>query len=157
MRDREEPAQAVERGHLVVVACGIGRGLADVQGHAHPNRSGQRPGFSGDRLLCRNGGGKRVGSGGKGGLHGVADDLEAMPVMGGDRRVEQLEMAVYREAHRRLVLLPERRASFDVREEEGDGAGRKIGHGASQDARLGVNPADCRMGVPGSRQTRTEL
>ena len=66
-------------------------------------------------------------------------------------------MAVYREAHRRLVLLPERRASFDIREEEGDGAGGKIGHGASQDARPGVNPADCRMGVPGSRQTGTDL
>ena len=134
MRDREEPAQPVERGHLVVVARGIGRGLADVQRHAHPNRSGQRPGFSGDRLLRRNRGGKRVGSSGEGGLHGVADDLEAIPAMGSDRRVEQLEMAVYREAHRRLVLLPERRASLDIREEEGDGAGGEIGHGRSNHA-----------------------
>jgi hypothetical protein len=116
-----------------------------VQRHAHPNRSGQRPGFRGNRLLRRNRGGKRVGSGGEGGLHGVADDLEAIPVMGGDRRVEQLEMAVDGEAHRRLVLLPERRAAFNIREEEGDGAGRKFWHGPFPYVQPVAVCVDCRM------------
>src|SRR5829696_2779830 len=144
MRDREEPAQPVERGHLMVVACGVGRGLAGVQRHAHPDRSGQRPEFIGDGLLRLHGGGKRVMCGGEGGLHGVADDLVAMPTVVGNRRVEQLEMAVYCETHRRLVLLPERSAALDIGEEEGDGATREIGHNPSQCMRSVVLLADCR-------------
>src|SRR5215217_583225 len=49
-----------------------------------------------------------------------------------------------REAHRRLILLPECRASFNIRKEEGDGAGWEIGHGSFPNVgRLSVCP-DCR-------------
>jgi hypothetical protein len=50
-----------------------------------------------------------------------------------------------------MVMLPTAGRAFNVGEEEGDGAGGKIGHGASQDARLDMNPVECRMGVQGLR------
>jgi hypothetical protein len=68
----------------------------------------------------------------QGGLHAVANNLEAMPAVGSYRGVEQLEMAVDRETHRRLVLLPERGAAFDIGKEEGDGAAGQVAHADSR-------------------------
>jgi hypothetical protein len=145
MGNREEPAQPVERGHLLVVARGAGHGLAGVQRHAHPDRRRQRPGFSGNRLLRLNGGAKRVMRRGEGSLHRVAGDLVAMPTVGGNRRVEQLQMAVDRETHRLRVPLPERGALLDVGEEEGNRPTRELGHDPSQCLRSVVLFLDCRM------------
>ena len=59
--------------------------------------------------------------------------------------VEQVEVALDGGRHRYLVSLPERGTALDVGEEEGDGAGGKIGHDPTQYEQRVVVRFDCRM------------
>ena len=86
------------------------------------------PVFADQGALAGNRGQHRVERRRKGGLNGVADDLEADTIVGADRLVENREVALDGGAHRRRVLLPTPGATLDVREQEGDSAARKVAH-----------------------------
>src|SRR3954447_15246155 len=106
---------------LHAAVCALPRGHAPV-----PDRPGAvlrfwRGGFVSD-------GGNRMRCGGKGRLHRIAyhrEERAAVPLNGGS---QERQMACDSRRHRDLVPLPERGTALDVGEEEGDGAGGKIGH-----------------------------
>ncbi len=156
MGSGHQAGEAIESGSEVIPVMGLsGDGM-----HRHPNskRAIHRgPALRCQRPLCIEGRGYGIRSGGEGGLDGIADGFEEHAVVCLDCCPQERVVALDRRRHRRLVLLPERGAALDVGEEEGDGAGGEIGHGASQNAPLDVNPADCRMGVQGSSQRHADL
>ena len=95
----QEPGETIERGGEVVAivrCCGAG-----VQRHADPDRTEGTPIFGDQGALGGNRGQHRVERRGKGGLNGVADDLEADPIVGADRLVEKCEVALDGGARRR--------------------------------------------------------
>ena len=71
------------------------------------------------------------GRGGKCRLHSIANRLEVDAAVGGDRLTQEGEVAIDRRAHRRAVSLPQAGRALDIREEEGDGAARQLGHDRS--------------------------
>ena len=143
MAGGQQAREAVQPGSEVVAVAGFGGG--GVQRHADPQGadvcSGQ--GSAAQRPLGSERGGDGIRCRGEGRLHGIADRLEEHAAVGLDGRAQQGEVALDRGRHRRPVPLPQRGAALDVGEEEGDGAGGKIGHGPSPRKRGGA--VACRL------------
>ena len=100
----QEPGEAIERGGEVVAVvrcCG-----ASVQRHADPDRTEGAPVFGDQGALGGNRGQHRVERRGKGGLNGIADDLEADAIVSADRFVEKHEVALDGGAHRQPSPAP---------------------------------------------------
>ena len=71
-----------------------------------------------------------IGSPHEGHAEGIADGLEHMPLVGLDRLPQDGVVASQSRPHPLRLRLPQPRAALDVREEEGDGAGRRLNHGS---------------------------
>ena len=148
MAGGQQPGEAVERGREVIAAL-VRLGLPRVQRHPHPQAAYLREVVGKQGALTVEGGGDGGGGGREGGLDRIANGLEVNASVRLDGGIEQDEVAVDSGRHRVTVLLPALGTAFDVREEEGDGAGGQIGHGHSTIATCSVNP------IPLSRQGGT--
>jgi hypothetical protein len=73
-----------------------------------------------------------LASGGKGGLHRVANGLEVDAAMSRYRGIKQGKVTVDRSRHCLAVSLPALGTPLDVGEEKGDGARWEIGHSHPQ-------------------------
>ena len=95
-----------------------------MQAHPDLQRAGLAPGFSGQGAL----GGERCGDclGGEreGGLEGVADGLEDLAALPGNRFMQDFIMLFQGDLHGDRQALPQGGAALDVGEEKRDRAGR---------------------------------
>jgi hypothetical protein len=138
---RQQAGQPVERRGEVIPAC-IRSGLPGMECHAHPQGSWRVwPGLGLQGSLSRDGSHDGVGSGGKGGLDSIPHGLEQHPAMSLDDRAQQREVVLDGCRHCHAIALPQRRALFDVGEEEGDCAGRQLAHATILTFQI---PSDCR-------------
>jgi hypothetical protein len=106
--------------------------LSRVQGYAHADWAWLSPVFSQESSLSAKGGGHRVGSGGESGLDRITDHFVEHAVMRLDCLPEHGHMPVDGGSHGVAITLPERGAAFDIGEEEDDGTGGQLAHGAPQ-------------------------
>src|SRR6478672_12967704 len=74
------------------------------------------------RALCREARGERIRSSAEDGDYAVASGLDDMSVRGFDCLTQRFIVARECGAHRGRILVPQRRAAFDIREQEGHGA-----------------------------------
>src|SRR3954464_11263062 len=121
MTGRQQAGEPVERGGEIVASI-IGRGLPDVERHAHVQRSwrvGPRPRQQG--ALGRDSGSNSTWGGGEGGLDGVTDGLEMNAAMLVDGGIEESQVVLDGSRHRDPVTLPVPGTAFNVGEEKGDG------------------------------------
>ncbi len=77
MPDGEQPREAVEDGGGVITVNW--RRFPSVQRHPHPQRLGERPGLSVQRLLGSHRRGHRPRGAPEGGVNRIADGLEEDP------------------------------------------------------------------------------
>jgi hypothetical protein len=127
-----------------------------MQRHADPEWADRSAVLREESLLGAECGGNRAGCGGESHLDGIADDLEQDAVVRLDDGAQEGQVPLHGARHRSPVMLPERGAPLDVSEEEGDGAGGKIGHDPIPCMRLVVVLADCRTGAQEPRPKLTE-
>ncbi len=119
---RHHPLHAHQRqAGEIVVAANFGRPA--VQAHPHPQGTGLAPWLGHQAALTIQRRGQGVAGVGKGGAHGVADDLEHQALVAGDRLQEDCLMPRQGRHHAGRELLVEPGAALDVREEEGHRAG----------------------------------
>jgi hypothetical protein len=113
--------------------------LPRVQGHAHLQRRLGGPRFGTEGLLEGAGAGNRGGSTGEDGEEAVpfAAALDQRAAMLVDALRQQRIVTGESRPHRLGLLLPEPCAPFDIRQEEGDGAGGKL---EARSSKLGAGP-----------------
>ena len=127
MASCQQPREPVQRGRQVVPPR-IRRGFSRMQRHPHPQRAEIAPVLGQERALAGDGGPQRLFRRGEGGLGAIADGLVEDPVVGGNQTLQDGQLPIDRLPHGGPIPLPERGTALDVGEEEGDGAGGKIGH-----------------------------
>src|SRR6266545_7810230 len=116
MPGREQPRDAVEGGAEVIAIAHVGH--TGVDRHANPQRADRTPLLSLEPALSRQGSGKRIGGGDKGGADGIADGFEDLAAVRCDLLPEKGVVASERREHGLRVLLPELCTAFDVSEQE---------------------------------------
>jgi hypothetical protein len=100
-----------------------------MEGHADSKGCDTlRPRLLHDCSLSIKGRSHRIGCCRKRSLHRIADHLEEYAVVPLRSCPYERQMACDRGCHRLSVPFAQRGAAIDVGEEEGDGAGREIGH-----------------------------
>src|SRR4051812_8596655 len=105
MPRREEPGYTIERLAEVVTASFFG--CANVQGHAHPDRSGWvGPFFPGEGVLGFKGSLQALRSGGEGSTESITYTLEDIASISLNSSAQDLIMAGEGSAHLPGVLLP---------------------------------------------------
>src|SRR5215208_3509236 len=134
MTDHEQPGRSVQERSVVLPVKD--HRFASVHGHAHAQRPDRAPIFGKQCTLGCDGSDDGVRSGGKDGLHRIADGLEEDAVLRRDRLSEQSEVAFDSGSHRCAVPLPKRGAALDVGEEEGDSAAGILRHGRLRRCRV---------------------
>ena len=135
-RARGEDLTAVGDGHhargavhrRTEVVTGTFLGLAGVQAHAHDQWSRRSPRRIGESGLCSLGSRERVVRGREPRVEAVTRGLHHVPVVGDDRRVDDLVVQSQRGLHRVGMLLPQACGSLDVGEQERDRSRRQLDH-----------------------------
>jgi hypothetical protein len=113
----------------------------------HPHLRGShalRPRLPQQRSLGIEGRSNPIRGGRERRLDRITDGLEVDAIVRRDGLIEQGEVAVHRGLHGCPIPLPERGASLNIREQEGDGAGWEIGHDRFPHVRTVKTFPDCR-------------